>query len=138
MYKKKIIVVAGLNTSEIKSFIDAVDSQDFPLDVVPLTEEQRSHKVGAIVESALGSPSTFDLDTLDGESLQTDCPMVFFGVYPRPEIDGTIDAFKSVVNRRAVYASLTPTNMVWLWKDLLEHLGEEHQFFLDREQQKRN
>jgi hypothetical protein len=93
---------------------------------VHLREGDKERLIGAIVEESLAGEARTEEDA----PLKLPHPLVFFALFPRPEINAFIEGVKTVVPRRAMYAGLTPTNMTWTVTTLVEHLLEEHEHFL--------
>ena len=133
MFTKKIVVTAGLSSSERARILEQVGAGQPPLELYPLSDTDRNKKVGQVIESALAGQESDGSRT----ELEFPWPLVFFAVFPRSDIDPFIAAYKSVIDRRAVFASLTETNIKWSVDDLLEHLQEEHNHVLERESQHR-
>ena len=129
MFRKKIVITAGLSETERTRILEQVGASEPPLLLHPLGETDRNRKVGQVVEAVLEGKEDDGVRT----EMEFPWPLVFFAVFPRSEIDHFIASYKSVIERRAVFASLTETNMKWLVDHLLEHLKEEHVQALKRE-----
>ena len=135
MMKKKLVITAGVDPAvcdRLAAGVDGVGSQP-PLEIHALRADDLERAVGAVAEERLVAN-----DPASGRAAKEVAPhpVVFFAAMPRGEIAPFIEAYKSAGGARAVFASLTPNNLRWTWRELIEHLLEEHEHFLAAERRR--
>jgi len=122
-----LVMTAGVSEDERRAIVAQMIDLPAPLELVPLTEADLDRPVGETGRTILAGRASA------GDPVRTDWPLAFLAEFPRSHIDDFIAAFKRAVDRRGVFASLTPTNSGWTWRYLLEHLAEEHAAVLEME-----
>ncbi len=127
MFDAMIVMTTGMDADERERVTRAMPPGPKPLHLVPLKNGETQDTVESVVRCFM-ERGIEDRDEQD--IVVTPWPLSFFAVFPRSAIDMYITAFKEVMDRRGVFASLTATNSKWTWNYLLEHLAEERTYSL--------
>ena len=141
---EKIICFAlGLSLEDVEkgrvSFCEA-HQEKIELDVIPLTEDMMTVRVGEILERATaGGPGPNRVKEKQGEGsdsspVQSKYRVVMVNTMERERVLRVMRSFKAVLPdpQNLIFAIITDTALTWTFGEYIEHLAMEHEYMKTR------
>lgn len=117
----KVMLIYGFNAEEREELQNMLKSNDLP-GIKTIKSTMDNMKIRDIVQS-------LDVEIYDNTHDMTEEKVILFNNFADEEIEKAIDCIKTNYSFNPIYAVITPTSNNWTFKELVEHLTREREWY---------